>query len=104
MIRQTSDCGGFLLNRQGMAHQGRRQGRIVGGILEILDQVMTDLDGFGIFSKVRKRGKDGNIRQQAKSEAERSQVFGHEVIRKTGELIFRCASISRRALILHNPH
>ena len=79
MIRQTSDCGGFLLNRQGMAHQGRRQGRIVGGILEILDQVMTDLNGSGIFSKVRKRGKDGNIRQHMESDAVRSQVFCDKV-------------------------
>ena len=43
-VGDQADCCSFLLNRQGMAHQGRRQGRIVGGILEILDQVMTDLD------------------------------------------------------------
>ena len=63
----TTGCDSFLLNRQ----QGVRRlsagktGRIGGGIFEVLDQVMTDLDGFG-GGKVRKRvqGNDGNKSEQ----------------------------------------
>ena len=39
----------------GMTRPGRRQGRIGGGILEVLDQVVMDLDGSGKISEERSR-------------------------------------------------
>ena len=39
----------------GMTRPGRRQGRIEGGILEVLDQVVTDLNGSGKIREGRSR-------------------------------------------------
>ena len=51
----TTGCDSFLLNRQGVARPGRRQGRIGGGILEVLDQVVTDPVGSGKIREERSR-------------------------------------------------